>query len=293
MIYLSIEAEFAYLKHFPTFLFKQLVEKWQKTSIDLQPKNLLSDENRDQTKKILKSLTAAKRKQLLKLSEAFDISNKWWDTYQVSKILPVQNLLNRKKIFSVEKYMEKDHAKIKGIFTPLKLSEHAILVFIEFSSRSTALKNDFRFIYFPTVKKVLVEQKNLAHDVLTGEILPFITKEPKQAAKKTIRARTIKSLTKKTDESEKGIVLTDLTIRISLETSGIDGLDRIVIKGNDVLRGAETLEQRHEISLKFMDSGPWIGGGTNDFRLEVGKGIQVRQLEEVSLKNITAVLNLV
>ncbi|MHA1969204.1 MAG: hypothetical protein ACW964_15570, partial [Candidatus Hodarchaeales archaeon] len=237
---MSSEIDIAYLKHFPTLLFKQLIDKWKKTSIDLKPNNLLSDENLSQTEKIIKNLTAAKRRQLLKLSEAFNISDKWWDIYQVSKILPVPNLLSRKKSFSVEKYLEKNHEKIKGIFTPLKLSEHAILIFIEFSSRSALLKNDFRFIYFPTAKKVLVEQKDLAHDIFKDEILPFITKEPKNAAKKPIRARTIKSLTKQTEESNKGIILTDLTIRISLETSGIDGLDRITIKGNDVLRGAET-----------------------------------------------------
>jgi hypothetical protein len=215
----------------------------------------------------------------------------WWEIYQISKILPLNNLKKREKNFTVEKYLPENYTKVKGIFTTLELSEHAILIHVEFSSRSMDLRRTLRYVYFPTVKKILIEPKELAIEVLNNEVLPFITKEPKKLVNKPVRARVIKNLAKKTDESEDNIILTDLTIKISLETSGIEGLNQISIQGDDVIRGAETLEQRHEISLKFMNSGPWIGAGTKDFKIEIGKGIQIHQLEKISLKNIALVLN--
>ncbi len=288
---MTIEADISFLKYFPTTVFKQLAEKWQKTSIELKPKNLLSDENRDQAVEFIESLTKAKFKQLTKLSEMLNISEVWWEIYQISKILPLSNLEKHDKNFTVQKYLPRDHTKVKGIFSILELSEHAIMIYIEFSSRTLDLRRTFRYIYFPTARKILVEPNELAIEVLNNEILPFITKEPNNLVKKPVRARIIKNLTKKTDESEEIIVLTDLTIKVSLETSGIEGLNKISIQGDDVIRGAETLEQRHEISLKFMNSGPWIGAGTKDFKLEIGKGIQIHQLEEFSLKKVATVLN--
>ena len=40
-----------------------------------------------------------------------------------------------------------------------------------------------------------------------------------------------------------------------------------------------------------MNSGPWIGAGTKDFSLEVGKGIQINRLEESSFQNLSTVLS--
>jgi len=288
---LTSETKIGFLEHFPTTIFKQLIDKWQKTSIELQPKNLLSGKNLDQVIDITKNLSASKIKILTKLSETLNISEVWWDLYHITKIQPTSLLKKQKKEFSVTKYFENDQAKVKGIFTTLELSEQAIFIHIEFSARAAALRNNFRFIYFPTAKKILVEPKEQALDVLKNDILPLITKEPNKAIKKPVRAREIKNFTKKDEQSESAIVITNLTIKISLETSGIEGLSHISIHGDDVIRGAETLEQRHEISLKFMDSGPWTGAGTKDFKLEVGKGIQVHQLEKSSLKNLATVLN--
>ncbi|MFX0211024.1 MAG: hypothetical protein ACFFDT_33910, partial [Candidatus Hodarchaeota archaeon] len=171
------------------------------------------------------------------------------------------------------------------------LSEHAILVLIEFSSRSALLRRMFRFIYLPFVRIILLEPQNLAIEVLNNEILPFVTNEPDNMKQKPVRARMIRSLTKIRDETKPSFALTHLKIKISLETSGIEGLHQITIQGDDILRGAETLEQRHEISLKFMNSGPWVGAGTKDFMIEVGKGLQILQLEETSLKNVATVLS--
>ncbi|MHA2243572.1 MAG: hypothetical protein ACXADY_01250 [Candidatus Hodarchaeales archaeon] len=288
---MSTEAEFAYLAHLPTYFFKRLVNKWEDASVEFKPNGLLSSENRETTMKFVKNMKDSRIKQLRKLAEVLDISDVWWEVYQISKTKPLSDLKKRKKNFSVEKYFPKEFTKIKGIFSIKEISEHAILILIEFSSRSMVLKRIFRSVYLPSVKTILLEPKDLAMKVLQKEVLPFITKEPNEIKQKLIRARTILSLTKNRDEGRPSFPLTHLKIKISLETSGIEGLSQIIIQGDNVLRGAETLEQRHEISLKFMNSGPWVGAGTKDFMLEVRKGIQIHQLEEESLKNIATVLS--
>jgi hypothetical protein len=228
---------------------------------------------------------------LKKEASLLDISDVWWDAYQFSEKIPFSHLQKRKKSFGVEKYLPEDHTRVKGKFFIKDISEHAILLLVEFSSRSTALKQLFRFIYFPSVKTILMEPRKLSTEILMNEIVPFISGETNKITRKPIRAKLIRTLTKDHSAEEISLQLTHLKIKISLETSGIEGLNEIIIQGDNVIRGAETLEQRHEISLKFMNSGPWIGAGTKDFSVEVGKGLKIHQLEEHSLKNLSAVLS--
>jgi len=285
------EAEYDYLMHIPTYVFKNLVSKWQKISIELKPNGLLSNENRETTVKIVQDISVSRLKQLEKLSENFDIADVWWQAYQIYKIKQLTSLQMRGKTFNVSKYLDKNHTKIRGSFSISELGEHAIFILLEFSSRSAAHRQKFRFIYVPSSKIILIEPKNLALELVKNEILPHISKEPDKITHKRPNARLIRNLAKPSDDSRPPIVLNYLKIKVSLETSGIEGLSQITIHGDDVIRGAETLEQRHEISLKFMNSGPWIGAGTKDFRFEVRKGLQIHRLEKDPLKNLAIVLS--
>jgi hypothetical protein len=291
VIFMSIEKDVSYLSHLPTHYFKRLIKKWENTSVELEPNNLLSDENRETTLNLIKKVKSPKLKLLKKEAELLDISNVWWDTYQFSEKIPFSHIQKGKKTFSVEKYFPENHTKVKGRFSIIDISEHAILLVVEFSSRSVVLKQLFRFIYFPSVKTILMEPKKLSTEVLKNEILPFLSGEAGKISRKPIRARLIRTLAKAHSTEEITFALTYIKIKISLETSGIEGLNQIIIQGDNVIRGAETLEQRHEISLKFMNSGPWIGAGTKDFSVEVGKGLKIHQLEEHSLKNLSVVLS--
>ncbi|UCE12601.1 MAG: hypothetical protein JSV04_10450 [Candidatus Heimdallarchaeota archaeon] len=291
---MGTETDFSYLSYIPTYIFKQLIDKWNKTSIELKPNGLLSKENRETTIKHIQKLSTPRLKQLKKVSETLNFSDIWWQVYQISKIKPVSELQKKKKTFKIEKYFQEEgEIKAKGLFSVRELNEYVSFIAVEFSSRSTVYKRLFRFFYLPSVKTILLEPKDFAEEVLKSEILPFITKDPDKFEKKTIRARSIRVLTKKTDEAKTAFNLTHLNIRISLETSGIEGLSQIIIQGDDVIRGAETLEQRHEVSLGFMNSGPWVGAGTKDFALEVGKGLQIHQLENESLKSLVSVLGII
>ena len=288
---MNIEVDVSYLSHLPTHYFKRLIDKWENTSIELKPNCLLSDENRETTINVVNKLKDSRLRLLKKESEVLDFSDVWWDVYQFSEEIPFSHLQKWKKNFSVEKYLPEDHTKVNGKFTIKDISEDAIILLVEFSSRSLVLKRLFRYIYFPSVKTILMEPKELSVDILMNEILPFISRESDKISRKPIRARLIRTLTKKHSEDEFSLPLTHLKIKISLETSGIEGLKQIIIQGDNVIRGAETLEQRHEISLKFLNSGPWIGAGTSDFSIEVGKGVKVHRLEEDSLKNLVTVLS--
>ncbi|MHA2225514.1 MAG: hypothetical protein ACXAC8_09940 [Candidatus Hodarchaeales archaeon] len=286
------EVEYSFLEYFPTDYFTRLVKKWENISIDLHPNGLLSKDNHEKIIELVQNMKISRIKQLKKLGMIFNISNVWWKVYQISKLKPLSLLKSRNKIFSVEQYVSKEITKIKGQFTIKELSENVFLIAIEFTSRSRFLRRSFRYLFLPSVKTILVEKRNLADEILQGEILPFITEDVKKIVQKPVRARTIKILTQKTSEDlEQPIFLTELRIKISLETSGIEGLNQIIIQGENVIRGTETLESRHEISMKFMNSGPWVGAGTKDFKFEVGKGLQIHRLEDSSLKSLATVLS--
>jgi hypothetical protein len=290
---MSTDADFSYLENFPTQFFSSLLGEWsgEEPDYNFKPNGLLSPENRELTVKLAQSISSSRQKQLLKLSKFLDISDVWWTPYHIPKTKPISNLLKiEKSILDVNKYTPDASAKIKGNVFVHELSEHAILIIIEFQSRSRLLRRVFRQLFLPSAKIILVEPQDQAMEILTNELLPFMTGDPKQLTQKRANARFIRKLTKSPEEDRLPLTLTYLKIRISLETSGIEGLNHITIQGTDVIRGAETLEQRHEISLKFMNSGPWVGAGTEDFIFEVGKGVQILKLEKPSLKSLATVL---
>lgn len=260
--------------------------------IDFAPNGLLSPDNREATVKLAQSVSSNRFKELRKLSRFLDFSDIWWMVYHIPRTRQVSNLLELDTSnLDVTKYSPKNGPKINGKIIVQELSEHAVFVALEFQSRSKFLRRAFRHLYLPFAKIILVEPQDQAIEVLKNEFLPFITQEPNQLTPKRANARFIKNLTKMHKDDGIPLVLTHLKIKITLETSGIEGLSEIIIQGSDVIRGAETLEQRHEISLKFMNSGPWVGVGTEDFIIEVGKGVKIQRLEKSSLRSLSAVLS--
>jgi len=278
------------LANIPVTLFKRYMSQWKQTDIELKPGNLLSATNKDITENLVRKLPLSKQRKLLKLGRALDIKTIWWQPYQIQKIKSTSDLLRSEKKISLDKYLGKDADKAKGIMSSIELNEYAIFISIEFSSRVPSLRKQFRYLFFPSASIILTEKNELSLSLCENEIIPYLSKEDK-LTKKYIRARVIKQFTKGNDEKTPTIKLTHLKIKISLETSGIEGLSEIIVKGNDIIRGAETLKQRHEVSLGFMQSGPWVGAGTEGFTIEVGKGLQITQLEEKVLKNVATVLS--
>ncbi|MFW9778593.1 MAG: hypothetical protein ACFFE8_07030 [Candidatus Heimdallarchaeota archaeon] len=291
---MGINADYSFLEYFPTQLFSALIEEWtgQDKKIDFTPNGLLSPDNRETTIRLAQSISSNRLKELQRLSRFLDFSDIWWLVYHIPRTKQVSNLLELDtSSFDVDKYSPQDGPKINGRIIVHELSEHAVFVALEFQSRSKFLRRAFRHLYLPFAKIILVEPQDQAIEVLENELLPFITQEPNKLAPRKANARFIKKLAKPQKGDGFSLVLTHLKIKITLETSGIEGLTQIIIQGSDVIRGAETLEQRHEISLKFMNSGPWVGVGTEDFIIEVGKGVKIRRLERSSLKSLSAVLS--
>ncbi|MHA1207141.1 MAG: hypothetical protein ACTSSO_06195 [Candidatus Hodarchaeales archaeon] len=247
------------------------INKWKNTTINLTPNGLFSSENKSIVEPILEELSKSRMNQLLKLSLILQLTG----TKEVDIIT----------------YFPGEEAKVKGKFSLIDLCEHAILFAIDITSRTRSLRDCIRFIFLPTINRILVEQKPLSSSLLKGEILPYLSKEPDEVTSKRIRARLIKKLATSTSDPEHRLNILSLKIKISLETSGIEGLQHIIIEGENVIRGVETLEQRHEISLQFLQSGPWVGIGTDDFQLEIGKGVKIHQLESESFKRLNTVLN--
>lgn len=286
-----MDTEYSFLDDFPTYVFSQLVNKWKRTNLQLSPNGLFSEENRPIVESILGDLTKSRLKQLSKLSSLLQITGKWWEVFQITQPKPLSKIRLRPSEVDINRYLPGQGSKIKSTFSLIDLCEHAILFAVDLSSRTRSLRDCFRFIFLPTINKILVEQKTISSSLLKGEILPYLSMNPDEVSSKPVRARLIKKLATTTNDPEHRFNILFLKIRISLETSGIEGLQHIIIEGENVIRGVETLEQRHEISLQFLQSGPWVGVGTNDFQLEIGKGIKIHKLESESFKRLNSVLN--
>ncbi|MHA2253889.1 MAG: hypothetical protein ACXAD7_26285, partial [Candidatus Kariarchaeaceae archaeon] len=252
---------------------------------------LLSDDNIETTKSVLLSLSTNRMNHLQKLADTLNLTDVWWQAYQLSNPQSLSTIRLRPKRIDLSNYLPEDASKITAKFKLIDLCEHALLLVIDFSSRTRSLRECFRFIYLPSISKILLEKKALASELLKSELLPYLSSTPEKYSSKPIRARLIKKLAISPDDPQHRLNISFLKIRISLETSGIEGLQHIIIEGENVIRGVETLEQRHEISLKFMESGPWVGVGTTDFHFEIRKGIKIHQLETDTFMRLNTVLN--
>ncbi len=288
---IPLDIDYSFLDQFPTYVFTELMRKWQSTSINLESNGLFSKENVEKTKSILHSLSSNRMSHLQKLAGTLALTDIWWQVYQLSNPISLSKIRLRPQEIDISKYLPEDASKITGKFTLIDLCEHALLLVIDFSSRTRSLRECYRYIYLPSINKILQEKKPLASALLEDELLPYLSSTPEKFSSKPIRARLIKKLAISPDDPQHRLNISLLKIRISLETSGIEGLQHIIIEGDNVIRGVETLEQRHEISLKFMDSGPWVGVGTTDFHIEIRKGIKIHQLETDTFMRLNTVLN--
>ena len=283
--------DYSFLDHFPTYVFSELISKWSKSPLELQPNGVLSEENKETTITFLKELSASRMKQLVRLADTLKLTDTWWQAYQFTEPKPLSEIRLRPKTIDIGKYLPDISSKINASFSLIDLCEHAILLNVEISSRTRSLRDSFRYILLPSIHKVLMEKKSISYDLLEKELIPFLSSAPEKVKSKPVRARLVKQLAVSPDDPQHRVAISSLKIRISLETSGIEGLQHIIIEGDNVIRGVETLEQRHEISLQFMQSGPWIGVGTKEFQLEIGKGIKLHQLEADAFKRLNTVLN--
>ena len=73
MIPLDIDASF--LDQFPTYVFSELVQKWQDLSVTFKPNGLLSEENFGKTNSILQSLSTNRINRLQKLATILALTN--------------------------------------------------------------------------------------------------------------------------------------------------------------------------------------------------------------------------
>ena len=286
-----MDTDYNQLENFPTFVFSQLINKWNNTNIELAPNGLFSEENREHSISLLKNLSANRVNKINKLADTLRFVSCWWDVYQFKDPKPVSQIRLRPKLIDIQNYVGEDSSKITAKFSIIDLCEHALLLVIEYTSRTRSLRETFRYIFLPSINKLMVEQNDMAVELLKGELITYLSSSPETLTIKPIRARLIKKLAISPDDPQHRLNISSLKIRISLETSGIEGLQHIIIEGENVIRGVETLEQRHEISLQFMQSGPWVGVGTSEFQIEIGKGVKIHQLEPNAFKRLNTVLN--
>ena len=153
---------------------------------------------------------------------------------------------------------------------------------LECRSRSPSLRGEFRFIISKDSDYFFLEQKEGIKEKFV-EYLDYLSISMDYVQER-IKALLIRRIVKE------GHVLTNLKVKLTLETTGIEGLSLISIEGENVLRGLETLKDRQEKSLDFVVSGPWIGAGTKDFHLEVGKGLKLSSVSSTTLKAITKIV---
>lgn len=269
------------LRVIPIEIYKDLINSYipaSYTSSDFKP---FSTENLKKTKEILQNLKKTQISQLERLSKFFEVQEVWWDVFKVKsgKISIINHLKSNKE--KANNYYVLKGKETSDYYHIMDIAEF-YFVTLECRSRSPSLRGEFRFIiskesdYFFLEKKKFVKDKFIEFTEYLSVNLDY--------AQERIKALLIRRIVKE------GHVLTNLKVKLTLETTGIEGLSLISIEGENVLRGLETLKDRQEKSLDFVVSGPWIGAGTKDFHLEVAKGLK---LSSVSLTTLQAISKIV
>ncbi|MHA1543181.1 MAG: hypothetical protein ACTSQH_09410, partial [Candidatus Hodarchaeales archaeon] len=107
-----MDPDYSFLDEFPTFVFSHLVNKWKRTTINLEPNGLLSEENKSIVEPILTELTKSRLNQLSKLSMLLKITGTWWQVFQISNPKPLSKIRLRPVEVDITKYLIGKEGKI-------------------------------------------------------------------------------------------------------------------------------------------------------------------------------------
>ena len=225
------------------------------------------------------TLSASRLTQIRRLQTYLAVSEHRWTPYVLNGDLPSPLTDLDDTHFSADDFMEESFS-VRGLIRSIPVTSSHNVIIVEFRSLSAFYRRYYRYILCPSRKILLVEKISEAADLLDALILPILDLEG-SVEQINITSLMIKRLSLKQTPLR-------MNIRVTTETSGVDALDQLTIRGRDVLRGNETLRARHQINPLAL--GPWVGVETESLSLSSDKGILLKQITETTLETLCNVL---
>lgn len=160
----------------------------------------------------------------------------------------------------------KSNVRARGILHIQEIFEGVVLIAPEVISRSATTRGVYRIILFSNIALIQVDEEQVSKTFFMEYLLPILEVTDEEAKEIRINAMRIRGLARK-------ITPTSLTLLVNNQTAGVDGLEKITLSGQNVIRGIQTLKDRQEVDLKADSIGPWIDIETTSLRFTMGKGI--------------------
>ncbi len=160
----------------------------------------------------------------------------------------------------------KSNVRARGTLLIQELFNDVILIAPEVISRSATTRGVFRIIIFDNIALIQDDEEQVSKNFFLEYLLPILDLSDEEIKEIRINAMRIRSLARK-------ITPTSLTLLVNNQTAGVDGLEKITLSGQNVIRGIQTLKDRQEVDLKADSIGPWIDIETKTIRFTMGKGV--------------------
>jgi hypothetical protein len=123
---------------------------------------------------------------------------------------------------------------------------------------------------------ILIESVDDGTKVFENYITPtFGINNPQEIR---INAMRIRKLAKNGSETP-----VKLTLLVNNQTAGVEGLETLTLVGENIIRGIQTLKDRQEVDLKAESIGPWIEIETDSIKLEMAKGLKIKNMKKEAL----------
>ncbi len=260
----------------PSYCLEDFIEKKTK-------KKTTMPENPDKRKQFISTLL-----QSLNTENTAEIRRLSWRTTLNSPFLPYLALSDHKLnlldlnngTFKASDFLEYHRVRVSGHIQSFKLTDESILITIEFRSRSPYYRSIYRGIGLPEQQIMLIENKGLALDLFESLIMPNLYADLKKIP---INARMIK-------KAAYTLEAKSLQFEISTQTSGVQGLGAVILQGENVLQGIESVKSRHELDFFFDELGPWTSVATQFFALTIRRGIDILQVSSEGLGKLGDIL---
>ncbi|MHA2278478.1 MAG: hypothetical protein ACXAC2_22085 [Candidatus Kariarchaeaceae archaeon] len=210
-------------------------------------------------------------------SEKLVIKDILWKPYKVDSFFPIKDFFKlNDAVWPVKKFISSKGIRARGRIEVVELLPNTVLIIAEIISKSINIRGWYRFLVLYDANIILIESVDDGKKIFENYITPtFGISNPQEIR---INAMRIRKLAKNGSETP-----VKLTLLVNNQTAGVEGLETLTLVGENIIRGIQTLKDRQEVDLKAESIGPWIEIETNSIKLEMAKGLKIKNMKKEAL----------
>lgn len=211
------------------------------------------------------------------VSEKLVIDDILWKPFKVDSFASSKEFFQMNgTVWPVKRFISSKGIRARGRIEIIELLPNTILVIAEIISKSVNIRGWYRYLILHDANIILVESKIGGAKIFEDYIIStFKVTNPQEIR---INAMRIRKLAKNGTEAP-----VKLTLLVNNQTAGVDGLETLTLVGENIIRGIQTLKDRQEVDLKAESIGPWIELETKSIKLEMTKGLKIKNMKKEAL----------